>query len=298
MSLKVIKTKYWASLLSVFLVYAIAIFVGWSFLHYVNWPISVIWKTFIADVLATIIVYLFSVLFANTSVYDPYWSVIPIFIAFYWLIINNSTDIYFKPLIVVILVSIWGIRLTVNWLRGWKGLTHEDWRYNLYRKKHSRFIFELINLFGLQMLPTFLVFLGCLSIYTSVNVKRGQSNYLDIIGGIITMVAIVIETISDEQRRVFAKRRREGDIINIGLWKYSRHPNYFGEISFWWGLYFFALGSSLSNWWMIIGPISISLLFIFISIPLMENRLLSKYSVYKDYKHKVSSLVPLPVKKK
>ncbi|MHA1417167.1 MAG: hypothetical protein ACTSRR_13055, partial [Candidatus Heimdallarchaeaceae archaeon] len=84
--------------MSVFLVYAIAIFAGWSFLHYANWLISIIWRTFIADVLSTIIVYLFSILFANTSVYDPYWSVIPIFIAFYWLFINNSNDIYLKPL--------------------------------------------------------------------------------------------------------------------------------------------------------------------------------------------------------
>jgi steroid 5-alpha reductase family enzyme len=80
--------------------------------------------------------------------------------------------------------------------------------------------------------------------------------------------------------------------ITSGLWGYSRHPNYFGELSFWWGLYLFALAAGQNSPWMIAGAISMTLLFVFISIPMMEKRMLEKKPDYKEVQKNISMLIP------
>ncbi|MHA1307127.1 MAG: DUF1295 domain-containing protein [Candidatus Heimdallarchaeota archaeon] len=81
-------------------------------------------------------------------------------------------------------------------------------------------------------------------------------------------------------------------VMDIGLWAYSRHPNYFGEVAFWWGLFFFALAADLTWWWTVAGGIAMIILFIFISIPLLENKQLAKRPEYADYKKRVSMFIP------
>ena len=80
--------------------------------------------------------------------------------------------------------------------------------------------------------------------------------------------------------------------MNRGLWALSRHPNYLGEILFWWGLYLFALASNPSFWWVVAGPLAITLMFIFASIPMIEKRMLKRRKDYQAYQEKVSMLVP------
>ena len=266
----------------------IAIGVGYGLRNYLH-PISI---AFIADIIATLFIFFLSSIFKNTSLYDPYWSVAPIPIFIYWLIspvpLSNLST---RQIIVLVLVVFWGIRLTLNWARGWQGLNHEDWRYTKFRTEKPR-IFWFINLTGLQLMPTILVFLGCLSLFpvaTSINPTIGV---LDIIGIIIVVIGILMETISDEQLKKFKKSKEKGELMTKGLWKVSRHPNYFGQIIFWWGLYFFAISISGNHWWMIIGPIAMTILFVFLSIPMMEKRLTEKYPQYFEYKKKVSILIP------
>ena len=95
-----------------------------------------------------------------------------------------------------------------------------------------------------------------------------------VLGFLVTLVtagAIILETTSDEQLRKFVKANpKPGKIMSTGLWAYSRHPNYLGEIMLWWGLFLFALSADLSYWWVVVGPIAMTLLFIFISIPILQ----------------------------
>ena len=250
----------------------------------------------ILDVIATVIIFIFTIIFNNVSFYDPYWSIKPIIIAIYWLIcgINNGYNFnrLIRQILILSLVSFWGIRLTANWIRSWKGLKHEDWRYIKYRKENHK-IFWLIAFIGLVMMPTLLVYLGCISMYPALVSSTKEFNYLDIIALIITISAILIEFIADEQLFVFSKVNIDpSKVMNIGLWGFSRHPNYFGEISFWWGLFFFALGADYSYWWTICGPIIMVFLFLFISIPLMEKYQIAKRKEYINYKKKVSMLIP------
>jgi steroid 5-alpha reductase family enzyme len=103
----------------------------------------------------------------------------------------------------------------------------------------------------------------------------------------------LLETISDEQLRSFTKSNPpSGSIMSTGLWAFSRHPNYLGEVSFWWGLFFFGLAAKTSYWWTIVGPIAITLLFVFISIPMMEKRQLARRPGYAVHQQKVSPLIP------
>jgi len=147
-------------------------------------------------------------------------------------------------------------------------------------------------------MPTILVFLGCLSLFPALAVGFNSIGVIDILAIIITSSAIIIETLADQQMHKFIKSREDiASNIRTGLWKYSRHPNYFGEILFWWGIYFFALAVDFSFWWMIIGPISMVILFLVVSIPLIEKKLGSKPG-YESYKNEVSKLVFWFIKKK
>jgi steroid 5-alpha reductase family enzyme len=142
-------------------------------------------------------------------------------------------------------------------------------------------------------MPTMMVFVGCLSVYPAVSTGTTQINFLDIFGILITLGAIILETVADIQLHKFREEESNQEKVNdVGLFSYSRHPNYFGEICFWWGLFIFGISADSTYWWTIIGPLSITLLFIFISIPIMEKHNAKKRSSYAEYMKKVSFLIP------
>jgi steroid 5-alpha reductase family enzyme len=265
----------------------IAVLVGWAAGD--RHPITV---AFAADVAATLVIYAFARYFKNASFYDAYWSLAPIAIAVFFLL--NAADCgtcHCRQMIVIALVAAWGLRLTYNWARGWRGLGHEDWRYAAMRAKHGR-RFWLVELIGIEMMPTIVVFLGCLSLYPVLADSINPIRWLDGIAVVITAAAILIETVSDEQLRRFVKTAQPGQIMNRGLWKYCRHPNYLGEVMFWWGLYLFALAAKPSYWWAVAGPIAITLLFVFVSIPMMDRRNLERRPGYAEHMKKVSAIIP------
>jgi steroid 5-alpha reductase family enzyme len=182
-------------------------------------------------------------------------------------------------------------------VRRWDGLKDEDWRYSYYREKMGK-NFWIINFVGLQFMPTIVVYLGSLSLFPTILVRSGPFGFIDIIAVVITAAAILIEALADQQLFNFLKNRKDSEeILTSGLWKYSRYPNYLGEIMFWWGLYIFVLAANLSYFWAVIGPISITILFNFVSIPLMEKRHLKRKPNYLSYKKQTSKLIPWIPKK-
>ncbi len=281
-----------------FISYCLAFMVSigtWLFFSYFPF----LMKILIADISATVIIFVFSSIFKNVSLYDPYWSVAPfIIILLYYFISVVSYHDLLRQTVVFILVCSWSIRLTFNWMRQWRGLTHEDWRYAERREKNGK-SFWIINLFGLQLMPTFLVYLGCLSFYPVMFEGTNSFGPLDLLAFIITLGAIIIESLADRQSYNFrCKRETSKQFIRTGLWAYSRHPNYFGEVSFWWGVFLFSIASNPSSWVFIIGPISITTLFLGISIPLMEKRNLRTKPSYEKYREQVSAFIPWFQKKK
>jgi len=247
----------------------------------------------IADIVATAMVFMFSRIFKNSSIYDPYWSVVPPIISVY-LIKHFPEGNSIRQQLVLVLVLFWSIRLTVNWFRGWKGLKHEDWRYISIAEQTGR-LYWPVSFFGIHLMPTIFVFLGCLPLWFSLSNSQ-PFNILDSIAALFTFVAILIEWIADEQLIRFRKKKIKGSFLTTGLWSISRHPNYLGEICFWIGLFLFVLSSSkgmiYKGYWTVIGLVSMIILFKFISIPMMEKRNITNKPDYREYINKVPALFP------
>jgi steroid 5-alpha reductase family enzyme len=269
--------------------YFLGIGAGYFTLHYSPTQ-NLIVDVFLADLVATLIVFFFSYIFRNSSFYDPYWSLIPIFlIPAFW--VGGEGNANFTRLVLMsIAVGAWGFRLTFNWARQWTGLQHEDWRYGHLKSQTGKYYWA-VSFLGIHLFPTIVVYLGCLPMYAGLSVSPRPINFLDFIALIISLLAVLIEALADEQLRNFNQSKPpKGSVMQAGLWAYSRHPNYLGEILFWLGLFVFALAADFKFWWTGIGALSIWAMFVFITIDMMEKRQLAHKPQYKQYAQRVSRL--------
>ena len=280
------------SLLLVCLWYLLALLISFRVTELIGILGNIWLKILIAHVIATIVIYVGSVIHNNSSLYDPFWSIapVPIIIFLYTLSdINNLSTL--NKILISAPIIFWSLRLTRNWIISWDGFSHEDFRY-IELKKGGKIKLEFINFTGIHLIPTLQVNLSLFPLYFLFNSYELSSlNYPLIFASIFTILAVIIETIADEQMRSFrSNKKNEGITMNKGLWKYSRHPNYFGEVMFWVGLYLMAFLSIKTPFWLILSPISMIILFIFISCPMMDNRSLKKRSDYKHYMNNTSQL--------
>lgn len=217
----------------VFWAYVVCVMLGVAVLLVLPWPAP--WNALFADVVATLVIFGFSRIHRNSSFYDAYWSVIPPLLAVYWFTVDAPEYVNAgRAILVIALVWLWAVRLTANWATFWGGLKHEDWRYPLVRDRAGPRGAVWADLFGIHLFPTVQVFLGCLPIYAVMIRGATPIGALDLVAAVVTLGAIAIETLADLQLHAFIARRRGGDFIRTGLWAWSRHPNYFGELSFWW----------------------------------------------------------------
>lgn len=274
------------------LIYLLAYFVVYILFNSEILTFSIV-NILIADIIATAIVFMFSVILNNSSVYDPYWSVIPPIIVLY--LINQFPEgNSFRQIIIFVLVAFWSIRLTVNWGRGWNGFKHQDWRYINIAEKTKIFYWP-VSFLGIHLMPTLFVFAGCLPLWYSLS-STEPFNFYDGFAVLFTFVAILIEWIADEQLKQFKKKDKINGFIQSGLWSVSRHPNYLGEICFWISLFLFVVSTSkfnnLTGYWTVGGLISMIILFKFISIPMMEKRNKIRKPGYQNYIDKVPALFP------
>ena len=237
--------------------------------YYLLKDISLLIRVLVMTCVSTIILWIFSTLFKNSSVYDPYWSVLPMVITPF--VFTYGKEVHPTAYIMVALIELWGLRLTLNWAIRFKGLKHEDWRYTKYREKYPK-MFPLINLFGIHMMPTIIVYLLMLApieYFDTVNngLMTDQFNVSTIIAILISLFAIIIECIADAQSSYYRKKY-PNKILDKGLWKVSRHPNYFGEIVFWFGLYLILISINSTMWILFLGPLVNLLLSIVTSKPI------------------------------
>ncbi len=250
---------------------------------------------FVADAVATFVIFGFSMALRNSSMYDAYWSVAPPVIALYWAQLPSASlgAEGGRQGLVLWLVAAWAVRLTFNWARGWAGLGHEDWRY-VELREGAKIPYWLVSLGGIHFFPTLQVFLGCLSLYPALALGRRPFGALDVIATIVAGGGIAIETLADEQLAAFNRVKQPGEICMRGVWAWSRHPNYFGELSFWWGLWLFGLAADPSWWWTVIGPLAMTGMFLFASIPMLDKRSVARRPGYEAHMRRVSRLLPWP----
>jgi steroid 5-alpha reductase family enzyme len=214
------------------------------------------------------------------------------FILLAWMSFFISDDSGPRELIVNVLVSIWGLRLAWHIYSRNIGKT-EDYRYLEWRKEWGNWFYlrSYFQVYILQGLFLFLIILPVLFINKNISQVIG---ILDIVGVAIWLVGFYFEVVGDSQLAKFIKDPiNKGKLMKNGLWSYTRHPNYFGEVTQWWGLWVIAL--SVSNGWLsIIGPLTITILILKVSgIPLLEKKMEANPE-FKEYKKRTSKFIPLP----
>lgn len=272
-------------------VYIIAFFGGllvYNLILSITSPLSAF---FAADAAATIIVCIFGLVFNNASMYDPYWSAAALVLVILYVCSSQSFGIV--SILYLLIFAFWGIRLTLNWAVGWSDFKTQDWRYDMLKEKKPK-LWLITNFFGVNLMPTILVFLALLPAYFAINISD-NANIVTFIGAAISIAAVIIQAVSDAQMLRFRKNASNiGKPINSGLWRYSRHPNYLGEVSFWWGVWIIQMSILPNLYWTVFAPLIITLLFLFISIPMMEKKLLAAKEGYDGYRKATSMLLLLP----
>ncbi len=209
------------------------------------------------------------------------------------LLFSQTLDV--RPFLVSILVFIWGGRLAIRIFLRNLG-KYEDARYRAWREEWGdHFILRtFLQVFMLQGVLILIISIPVLLIIISDNPPL---NFLDYLGTAIWITGFVFEAVGDYQLDRFTRDPgNRGKIMKYGLWRYSRHPNYFGEVLLWWGIFCIAL--SVENGWLtIIGPATITFLILKVSgIPLAEKRLLRK-DEFQQYMKTTSVFFPMPPKK-
>ena len=272
------------SFIIVALVYVVATAVGVAV--YLALPFDFWLSLLLADIVATAVTFAFSLIFSNASVYDPYWSVQPLVICVAFALGKNLTLMHILPLVAV---GLWGVRLTANWAYTFGGLTHQDWRYTMLAQKTGK-AYPIINFVGIHLVPTLVVY-GCILPVVFLLESSGEINALSVVAFIVSLIAVTLQLVSDIQMQAYRKNRTT-PFIRVGLWKYSRHPNYLGEILMWWGIALYALSVTPTTWWLIAGAVANTVLFLAVSIPMADGRQ-SKKEGFAQYKKQTRMLLPI-----
>jgi steroid 5-alpha reductase family enzyme len=251
----------------------------------------------VADVAATLVIFAFSFRFGNSSFYDAYWSVAPVPIAIYWAVVADPAGggaLPVRQALVLLVLGLWAVRLTANWARGWEGLAHEDWRYVDMRARAGR-LYWPASLVALHGIPTAIVFLGLLPLWPALAAGARPLGVFDALALAAGLGGVALELVADEQLRAFRRAGPPADAIcERGLWAWSRHPNYLGEILFWVSLAAFGQAAGGFTWWLWLGVLGMVAMFRLASIPMKEARMLARRPAYAERQRRVSLLLPWP----
>ncbi len=229
------------------------------------------------------LLFLFAVVKKDNSIADIGWGLGFVLVAIYTFFktpIFLTTDI-----LVTTLVLIWGLRLSYSiFRRNWgKG---EDFRYKVWRENWGKWFLlrSYLQVFLLQGLFMFII----ISPVVYINSGVQQNLFISFLGLSVWIFGFAFESIGDKQLRLFIqKRKNRDDVMDQGLWKYTRHPNYFGEATMWWGIWLISL-----NFYFLISPILITLLLRFVSgVPLLEKKMLQNPK-FVEYAKKTSAFIP------
>jgi steroid 5-alpha reductase family enzyme len=199
-----------------------------------------------------------------------------------------------RTLLVAVLVTLWGLRLMSHLLKRVRS-GQDDPRYLDLKKKWKGNVWRRA-FFMIFMLQALLVLIVSLPVTMTANPLLGHTSWAVYTGAVIWFIGFTIERLADAELAEFIKNRKDKNaVLDTGSWKFSRHPNYFGELTQWWGIGIIALQAE-RGWIGFIGPLTLTLLIVFVSgIPPIENKKKSN-PAYAAYMKRTSMLIPLPPK--
>ena len=228
------------------------------------------------------------------DIVDVAWGLVFIVITITSLLM--SSVIHSAKILVLALVCVWGLRLSNHIYRRLRSTTTEDKRYVEMRKKWQSGNQDVAIFFRIYMVQAILASVICLPVIILNTSTPGVALPFIVIGLVIWIIGFVIEATADRQLRHFIRSSaNKGKLMTRGIWRYSRHPNYFGEVTLWWGVGVIALGVPF-GWIGLIGPALISYLIIFVSgVPPTEKAFAGRPG-WDEYKRRTSVLIPWFVK--
>lgn len=235
--------------------------------------------------------WLASIRLRDVSIVDPVWG--PAFVLVAVIAAATGAGDAGRRWLLAVLTAAWGLRLGWHLTRRKLGDREEDRRYRVMReRKGDAFVaWSLVMIFGLQGLLVLIV-----SLPQQVAATRGAGLDATAIPGVILfLIGLGFEAIGDEQLRRFkADPASKGQVMDRGLWRYTRHPNYFGDFCVWWGLWLVALPAG-GTWWTLIGPVVMTVLLTRVSgAALLERDMATRRPGYAEYMERTSGFFPLP----
>lgn len=237
------------------------------------------------------VTWILSLSLRDVSIVDSAWSIMFLGASIVYFLNASSMDM--RSTIILGMVTLWAIRLFAHltW-RNWG--EPEDKRYQAIREKYSP-NFAIKSLFIIFMFQAMLAWIITMPLYASLT-RTGISPMLDLLGITLWIFGLSFESIADWQLARFKSRaENNGKVMDKGLWRYSRHPNYFGECLIWWGFYLLAVSSG--GWWTIIAPLLITwLLLKFSGVVMLEETIVDRRPAYADYIKRTNAFIPGPVK--
>jgi len=239
--------------------------------------------------LAATVVWMISVAQRNVTIVDTLWSLL--FAIAAWTYASHVESGNPRTGLVLALVTLWSLRLALY--LGWRSHGQpEDRRYAAIRKRNEpNFAFKsLYRVFGVQAVLAWLISLPLLG----ATLGTKPLTWVDDIGAALVLLGIFFETVGDWQLTRFkADPANAGRVMDRGLWRYTRHPNYFGDFCVWWG--FFLIALSAGAWWSFIGPLLMSVLLLRVSgVTLLEKDIAERRPGYSEYVRRTNAFFPGP----
>jgi steroid 5-alpha reductase family enzyme len=233
-------------------------------------------------------VWLISLPLRDVSVIDIAWGLGFVLVAWTTYFFGGGEGV--GRLLLAVLVTLWGLRLS-GYLAWRKAGSPEDYRYREMRDRHPR-SFPLLSLLTVFTLQGILMWIVALPIQTT-DPTAPSSLVLTAFGVLVWTVGLAFEAIGDVQMAHFkSEAANAGRVLDRGLWRYTRHPNYFGDFLVWWGIYLVSLALG-APWWSVIGPILMSVLLMRVSgVTLLEKALKERKEGYGEYATRTNAFFP------
>jgi steroid 5-alpha reductase family enzyme len=250
-----------------------------------SWLMALPWMLALA-----LLAWVISTLRRNVGLVDIFW---PLFLLLAALCAFSSLPLRTpRAALILALVALWALRLSLHLARrNWQA--PEDHRYQAIRKRNDPgFAWKSLYLvFGLQ---TLLAFVVSAPLQAAILAPSSAPLLTDVSGVVLILGGIAFEGVADAQLGAFtAGGAHRGEVLDRGLWRYSRHPNYFGEFCVWWG--FFVLAAGTGAWWTVISPLLMSVLLLRVSgVTLLEKDIGARRPGYADYVASTNAFFPGP----
>jgi len=246
---------------------------------------------------AMVALWLVSIALADVGIVDVWWG--PGFAVVAWVAwLMRPAALAGAPspraALVLTLVTVWAVRLATHLFLRWRGASGEDRRYAAMRRKAGAAFVRrsLHTVFGLQGV---LMWIISLPVQLAVVAPGGRVGALGGLGVALFAAGWSCETIADLQLTRFRNARSNADqVLDTGLWAWSRHPNYFGEVVLWWGLFLVTVEGT-GAWWTVVSPLIVTVLLVRVSgIPMLEHGMARRRPRYAEYVARTSAFIPLP----